>query len=203
MIRVGWVKNLFFSAVFVLLVIPSSASANLLLNPSFETGDLSNWTVDWNSQNLIASNTNPQSGIYHARNTWDGGMYQDVYATAGQQYKLTGWAFIPSGTGGSNWGSFIGLRFLDSIGGAVGDYQIDMEGLPRNQHNMADTGYVTAPATTVTARVRFGTWADDPWQPVNPTDFDNFDLAPIPEPASLLMLGFGLFGLGFFGKKKT
>ena len=186
----------------VILLMPGLANANLLVNPSFETGTLASWSVDWNSVNLSVVSFNPHDGVYHASNSWDGGMYQDTAITGGQQYRLTGWAYIPAGAGGSPWGTFIGLRFLDSVGATVGDYQIDMEGLTRDQYNMADTGFVTADPTAVTARARFGTWSSSPWEPVNPTDFDHFDLTPIPEPTSLLLLGSGLVGLVGLTKKR-
>ncbi|KPK41512.1 MAG: hypothetical protein AMJ78_05285 [Omnitrophica WOR_2 bacterium SM23_29] len=193
-------------SLVALLMAPSIASANLVVNPGFEgtgeQGHMTGWTVDWNPGNIAATEDNPHSGAWAARNFWDGGMYQDIAITPGLDYKLTGYAYIPTGVGGSPWGTYIGLKYINAAGATVGNYQIDMQGLTRDQYNMADTGWRTAPATAVAARVRFGTWSSDPWEPVNPTDFDDFDLSPIPEPASLVLLGSGLVGLVAFTRKR-
>lgn len=182
--------------------VQSAAQANLLTNPGFETGTLAGWTAEYNPENQFISTANPQQGTYHLRNSNDGAMYQDVGIAGDQQYRLTGYAYIPSGGQVEPWNTFIGLRMFDSVGTQVFDWQYDMKDLTRNQYNLADSTWVAAPSGAVTARVRLGTWADSPWQPANPTDFDSFDLSPIPEPASLLMLGFGLLGLGVFKKRR-
>jgi len=196
--------------ILVVLLIPGVASANLLANAGFEStgpqGHLTGWAVDWNAGNQAGVQDNPSAGAWNARNFNDGGMYQDVPVTVGLAYQLKGYAFIPSGLGGSPWGTYIGLKYLNSAGatipGAAGSKQIDMQGMTRDQYNLADTGWMVAPATAVTARIRFGTWANDPWLPVSPTDFDSFDFSIVPEPTSLMLLGSGLVGLVGLTRKK-
>jgi len=199
---------LLFVLILSLTVIFSPiAFANLLYNGDFEIsgeqGYTTGWTQEYNN-NIFGASENPQNGIHHAQNHWDGGMYQNVSITSGIQYRLTGWAYIPSGEGGSPWGSYIGFYWLDEDGYLVMPlgWQADVHYLPRDQYNQVDSDFLTAPEGAVTAMVRFGTWSHDPWQPVAPTDFDNFDFSPIPEPSTLLLLGSGLFGLVGLARKK-
>lgn len=195
----------------VALLIPGVASANLLVNPGFEltgeNGHTQGWSNavpdGWNS-NIFGTTDNPHSGSYAARNFWDGAMWQDVAITGGTPFRLTGYVYIPSGVGGSPWGSFIQIKWLRANGTSAGIKAVsNFASLTRDQYNLGDTGSTLAPADAVTARVSFGTWSSDPWQPVSPTDFDDLDFSPIPEPMSLLLLGTGLFGLVGLTRKKS
>lgn len=212
----------FLLATLILLLAfgtSSTAQANLLVNPDFENGTVGSEPPGWRFigtrgptiTSAFTSDVNPQSRTRNCRVIapglgWSGGMDQDVSVTPGQQYRLTGYAYVPNGTGIGNWSASIQLlfiRFIDGTGYVTGSRYFDMKALPRDQYNLADTGWITAPSDTEIARIYFGTFAIWDEQPVSPVDFDNFDFSPIPEPASLILLGSGLIGLVGFTRKRA
>ncbi|MFA6355486.1 MAG: hypothetical protein WCY23_00065 [Candidatus Omnitrophota bacterium] len=145
----------------------------LLLTPGFECADaITDWVNDW-STNVwsLTGPPTPHGGGKMAKNWWDGGKYQDVSVTPGKIYRISGWAYVPSG-GSGNWGSYIGYRFLNSSGSIIGSNQWNVHLYTRDQWNMADSGWITAPANAVTVRARFGTWQSG-GSPANPTYFDD------------------------------
>lgn len=182
------------------LLVSLPVSANLLTNPDFEAGDTSGWTLSWGD--IYSDVANPQAGANHARNWWTGDLFQEVAVTAGEQYGLSAWGYVPSGGDAGGWGTYISMDFMDSGGGSLASFSQAMETLPRDQYNQFDTGLQTAPAGTVSAKVSMGTWASG--SPANPTDFDNFDIyqEAIPEPASITMLGIAGLALCALQRRK-
>jgi hypothetical protein len=197
----------------VVLLVPGVASANLLVNGDFEISvDGSHtygWSAEapdgWNAGNQAGVQDNPQNGAWNLHNYNDGGLKQEVNITGGESYRLTGYAWVPSGSVAGAWGSYIGVKFLRANGSTALTRTIDMKALTRDQYNLGDTGVVVAPTDAVKARVMFGTYGAAPLYEVpGQSDFDNFnfDVAAVPEPASLLLLGSGLIGLVGFSRKK-
>lgn len=194
------------------LLVPSIASANMLVNPGFESdgeqGHVTGWSnegpVGWGGTNIGGSTERKNSGSWSAKNAWDGCRWQDVSVTGGEGYQLSGWVYIPSGTAGTTWGSFIGVKWYNASGDFVGSWEKgDFSSYTRDQFNQGTSGILTAPLDAVTAKVNFGTWCGDPSVgPIHPTYFDDFDFSPIPEPASLVLLGTGLVGLVGLTKKR-
>lgn len=197
----------------VVLLVPGVASANLLVNGDFEISVDGSHTYGWSSEapdawnpdNQLGVQDNPQSGAWNLHNYNDGGLKQEVNITAGESYRLTGYAWVPSGTVAGSWGSYIGVKFIRANGSTALTKTVDMKALTRDQYNLGDTGVVVAPTDAVKARVMFGTYGSSPLYEVpGESDFDNFnfDVAAVPEPTSLLLLGSGLVGLLGFKRKK-
>jgi hypothetical protein len=213
---------------------PPVYGQNLLINGNFENpatnpgngaSFLSGWNEVWNfgtaGQNLVnadgATRQNwgtevaaPFAGAVSAKNFFDGGIYQEVSITGGQQYVFSGATFVPSGGSSQldQWGVFttVEWRLLD---GTVLDQFIGLrhDDEPRNQWNaFSDT--LTAPLGAQVARIQIGTYSSNPAPgpgqilPANPTRFDDISFAQIPEPQSVALLAAGLGMLAAVGRKR-
>ncbi|KPK42012.1 MAG: hypothetical protein AMJ78_03850 [Omnitrophica WOR_2 bacterium SM23_29] len=196
--------SLVIISISFIVTLPAVAFANLIYNGDFETGCFTGWTAEWNLANLGIVATNPQSGSFHVRNFYDGGMYQEVPVTPGLVYRFRGYLYAPSGGDSSGWGSYLGFYWMDAQDNLVGtigmEWILDIQESPRDVYLVGDSEnlsnplkWMTAPEDAVKARIRFGTWQEGAI-PAYPTDFDNFYFDVIPEPSSLLLLGIGLFG---------
>ena len=186
------------AAMFVALI-GSSSSANLLINPGFETGDFSGWTRFTEFQNWRVTDwpADIHSGSYAVVNDvlpsggdeWRG-MYQLIPVTEGVSYDYTAYQRAASVESGISE-SFLELQWLNSSGGLISQWQ--------STHVIADQDWtfmgsdnLVAPMGAVTASVRsvvhvMGTPTDTDWHVS-----DDFSFAPtIPEPSTMGFLGVG------------
>lgn len=151
--------------------------------------------------------------------TVDADLTQTLAATPGTTYKMTGWAYfeggyaggvdtIATGTGTTRAGlpsltdTFFALEFLDSLSNVLGDsVEIELraagqvnnpnpdDSIPANRNWMQHTLIGTAPAGTVSVRVR-ASMVDGEFNidmPHQAAWVDDFSLTIIPEPASSLL----------------
>ena len=181
----------------VLLISGLAASANLLTNPDFETGDLTGWEQSgWYVGTGADAHSGTYGGAYAVPSGRPSGDYyvalQYVPVTAGLSYDASMWdravIFNPSE-------SFLEVVFHNSSGGWLG--QTDTAAVTSSQAYAQYTlNGLVAPAGSVTASVRAvvhttGVTTDNAWH-----TFDDFNFAQtaIPEPGTLAMC---LMGMGF------
>jgi len=199
----------------VVLALASIASANLLTNPGFETGDTNGWSAALSGGTGTASTTYANSGTYSLMldSTGAGGwsspnLLQSVYGAAGKEYGLSGYILMPSAapiTDGS-FGLFK-IEFWDasldpidpasvSVGAAAGAPYYGAESdVFVNSASATDTwlfSETVAVAPVGTVYVRF--IALNVNQGVAPSALYFDDIVAVPEPATMGLVA--LFGAG-------
>ena len=186
-------KKMILVAAMALLTISAqlgTANASPFVNGGFETGDFTGWTVDsinnWaivlNSGTQLAGNYEAQLGTYGTV----GIISQAFDTTVGQDYKVSFWLANDS---------------KDS----TNVYQALWNGAAQNITALDPTlasGYTqyqfTATAANTSAVIAFN-FLNDP----SVFHLDNVDVAPVPEPGTLVLLSAGLFGLCVYGKRRN
>ena len=192
-------RVILFSLVTLLSVY--GASANLLTNPSWETGDLTGWntwgggTMENNFYGFTA-----QDGTYFVTEWTDAGRYQAVSVTPGQTYNLSAW--VASAAGDVLWGDGLGyfkLEWLNSAGGVISSSQISFNTIgtadltiPTNTWTLLTLNSLVAPANAASGQVLTAMWASgDTGGGRALYDNVSFDTAAVPEPGVAAALGLG------------
>ncbi|HEX4771387.1 MAG TPA: carbohydrate binding domain-containing protein [Bryobacteraceae bacterium] len=171
---------LLLASAVAALVIPGIASADLVFNGGFETGDFTGWILSGNPIAGTVDTANPHSGSYAADLIAAGSptfMAQSLTTTSGTKYDLTYFLDVSSdSTGGP-------VEFIAQVNGVT---VFDQKDIPPQPY----TGY-SFPflATGTSTDLKFG-FRNDPGS----FFLDDVSVAAVPEPSSVWL---GFLGTAF------
>jgi hypothetical protein len=193
----------------MLMMAAVSANATIIVNGGFETGDFTGWTNFGPGSNAVVTSAlaydstvyNPTNGKYMARFDATSGAIQNQISWNAGDYISFKWAFLAKDylpfndyslftlTANSPQGQLANVKLSDVA--ATGNY--------------GDTGWQTYGYKFTTA----GTgWIM--FNSVNALDnvagsvllVDDVSSTPVPEPGTMVLLGFGMLGLAIYGKRR-
>jgi PEP-CTERM motif len=175
-------------AALMIAAAPAVAATNLIVNPGFETGDFTGWTIGGNSDPtafgvlclggaLVAEgNCSAYSSAIGAPVT-----FSQTFATiVGQSYEVDYWALF-DGASGSQFGATFGGTSLSNLNNPSGTLNFTRNNL-----------VATSALTTLTFSLR-----DDPGFMF----LDAVSVTAVPEPETFAMLGVGLVALGLWRRR--
>ncbi len=172
-----------FTAILVLVVTLSTVpvhAMNMVENGGFESGNLTGWVA-----NDIGISVHPTMWAYDGSYAAEisphenlGTLKQLIPTETGKAYELS---YYLRSAGGAN-------EFITSIDG---NKYMDLHNFGQDYTNYSFTFSAISPLTELAfaSQQEFGAF------------LDNVTVTPVPEPATLLLLGAGLFGASFMKRR--
>jgi PEP-CTERM motif len=160
-------------ALIACIVTPGYATAGIVTNGGFETGDFTGWTLSGNTDFVGVTTGIAHTGDYAAYFGSDGSLgflSQNLATTAGTTYELN--------------------FFLASDGQTPSDFQVTFGGATFDQTDLPMFSYVsqslTVTATGSSTLLQFGFRDDNGF-----LNLDDVSVIAVPEPGSLVLLCLG------------
>lgn len=177
------ITRVLLTVVMLLCLNVHQASAELVINGGFESGDFSGWTLNGDAANNFVTTGFPQSGMYSAYFGELGGLgslSQTLLTIPKTTYVLSFW-FAGDGSSPS--------QFSASIDGNV---LLDLVDPPLQEEYVHYVYTFTANSPETNLEFRF---RDDVFY-VNLDDVSVSPTTAVPEPTSMIPLGMGLVAVG-------